>query len=184
MGKKSQNIPFRSSVSYFYDLEACYGFNPIAVNAGDICEGCRRAVQEYRSTGKTFHHVSVACHFLFSRKHFTTVRLTWAKREMKLVKKCLVSTSCITLKECLCFMFLLFFVQKNNDLIEANWAFLFTKSFSLRELSCEAARVVWHILLIRLQPYVYFFCLKVCWHESDSMWPCSKKEIFCIRRVS
>ena len=86
-GKKSQNIPFRSSASYFYDLEACFGFNPIDVNAGDICEGCRRAVQEYRSTGKTFHHVSVACHFLFSRKHFTTVRLTNAKRESKLDKK-------------------------------------------------------------------------------------------------
>ena len=75
-GKKSQNIPFRSSSSYFYDLEACFGFNPIHVNSGDICEGCRRAVQEYRSTGKTFHHVSVASHFLFSRKHFTTVWLT------------------------------------------------------------------------------------------------------------
>ena len=76
-GKKSQNIPLRSSTSYFYDLEACFGFNPITdVNAGDICEGCRRAVQEYRSTGKTFRHVSVACHFLFSRKHFMTVRLT------------------------------------------------------------------------------------------------------------
>ena len=46
------------------------------VNAADICEGCRRAVQEYRSTGKSFHHVSVACQFLFSRKHFTTVRLS------------------------------------------------------------------------------------------------------------
>ena len=75
-GKKSQNIPFRSSASYCYDLEACFGFNPINVNAGDICEGCGRAVQEYRSTGKTFHHVSVACHFSFSRKHFMTVRLT------------------------------------------------------------------------------------------------------------
>ena len=36
--KKSQNIPFRSSASYFYDLEACFGFNPIDVNAGDICD--------------------------------------------------------------------------------------------------------------------------------------------------
>ena len=86
-GKKSQNIPFRSSASYFCDLEACFGFNPIYVNAEDICEGCRRAVHEYRSTGKTFHHVSVSCHFLFSRKHFTTVRLTYAKLELKLVKK-------------------------------------------------------------------------------------------------
>ena len=75
-GKKSQNIPFRSSASYFNDLEACLGFNPIDVNAADICEGCRRAVQEYGSTGKIFHHVSVACQLLFSRKHFTTVRLT------------------------------------------------------------------------------------------------------------
>ena len=75
-GKKSQNILFRSSASYFNDLEACFGFNPIDVNAADISEGCRRAVQEYRSTGKIFHHVSVACQFLFSRKHFTTVRLT------------------------------------------------------------------------------------------------------------
>ena len=46
------------------------------VNAADICERCRRVVQEYRSTGKSFHHVSVACQFLFSRKHFTTVRLS------------------------------------------------------------------------------------------------------------
>lgn len=75
-GKKSQKIPFRSSASYFYDLEACFGYNPIDGNAGDICEGCRRAVQEYRNTGKTFHHVSVVRHFLFSRKHLTTVRLT------------------------------------------------------------------------------------------------------------
>ena len=52
-GKKSQNIP------KFNDLEACFGFNPIDVNAADICEVCRRAVQEYRSTGKIFHHVSV-----------------------------------------------------------------------------------------------------------------------------
>ena len=45
-GKKSQNIPFRSSASYFNDLEACFGFNPIDVNAADICEmvskGCPR----------------------------------------------------------------------------------------------------------------------------------------------
>ena len=81
-GKKSQNIPFKSSASYFNDLEACFGFKPIDVNAADICEGCRRAVQEYRSTGKTFHHVSVPCQLLFSRKHFTT-----AKHELKLVRK-------------------------------------------------------------------------------------------------
>lgn len=85
-GKKSQNIPFRSSASYLDDLEACFGFKPIDVHSGDICEGCRRAIQEYKSTGKTFHHVSVACHFLFSRKHFTTVRITYAKRELELVK--------------------------------------------------------------------------------------------------
>ena len=56
-GKKAENIPFRSSASYFYDLESYFGLNPVDVNAGDICEGCRRAVQQYRSTGKTSHHV-------------------------------------------------------------------------------------------------------------------------------
>ena len=111
-GKKSQNIPFRSSASYFNDLEACFGFNPIDVNAADICEGCRRAVQEYRNTGKIFHHVSVACQFLFSRKHFTTVH------ELKLVKR-----PSINKLHYIKSVYPLYFsssLSKENDLIEAN----------------------------------------------------------------
>ena len=58
--------------------------------------------------------------------------------------------------------------------------FYLQKSFSLRELNCEAARVVWHILLIRLITLRLLFLLK----SADSMWTCSKKQIFCVRRVS
>ena len=38
-GKKSQNILLRSSVSYFNDLEACFGLNPIYVSLQTSVKG-------------------------------------------------------------------------------------------------------------------------------------------------
>ena len=55
-GKKSQQIYFRDASAYTGDLESCFGI--LSTFAGDICEGCRRAIQEHRRSGKTFHHVS------------------------------------------------------------------------------------------------------------------------------
>ena len=55
-GKKSQRTPFRC-VKSNADLEACFGF--LEKTSGDICEACRKALQQYRNNGKTFHHVNV-----------------------------------------------------------------------------------------------------------------------------
>ena len=53
-GKKSQGSPFRH-VEKNEELEVCFGVRA----SGDICEACRRALQDHRNTGKTYHHVSV-----------------------------------------------------------------------------------------------------------------------------
>ena len=53
-GKKSQGSPFRQ-VEQSEELEVCFGVRA----SGDIFEACRRALQDYRNTGKTFHYVSV-----------------------------------------------------------------------------------------------------------------------------
>ena len=45
------------------NLEACFGF--LEKTLGDICEACRKALQQYRNNGKTFHHVSVFLAFNF-----------------------------------------------------------------------------------------------------------------------
>lgn len=58
-GKKSQSRPFQKVEAYVKELEFCFGVVLTdGTNAGVICEGCRRAVQEHRRTGKRFHHVS------------------------------------------------------------------------------------------------------------------------------
>lgn len=57
-GKKSQKTPFRGVHRQSNaDLQACFGF--LETTSGDICEACRKALQQYRSNGKTFHRVSV-----------------------------------------------------------------------------------------------------------------------------
>ena len=38
------------------ELEFCFGILPDGTT-GKVCVGCRRAVQEYRRTGKRLHHV-------------------------------------------------------------------------------------------------------------------------------
>ena len=56
--KKSQPSPFQKTKAYTNDFESCFGIR-IAIDDNKlICEGCRRAVQEHRRTGKSFHHVS------------------------------------------------------------------------------------------------------------------------------
>ena len=64
-GKKSQRTPSRSvdSVQSNADLEACFGF--VEKKSEDICEAWRKALQRYRNSGKTFHHVSVFPKFIF-----------------------------------------------------------------------------------------------------------------------
>ena len=57
-GKKSQRSPFRC-VKSNADLEACFGF--LEKTSGDICEACRKVLQQYRNNGKTFHHVIERC---------------------------------------------------------------------------------------------------------------------------
>ena len=46
-GKKSQGSPFRH-VEKNEELEVCFGVRA----SGDICEACRRALQDHRNTGK------------------------------------------------------------------------------------------------------------------------------------
>ena len=53
-GKKSQGSPFRH-VDKNEELEVCFGVRA----SGDICEASRRALQDHRNRGKTYHHVSV-----------------------------------------------------------------------------------------------------------------------------
>ena len=58
-GRKSQQTGFRSASAYVKDLENCFG----AKLSANICEGCRRALQEHRRTGQTFQHVSFETSF-------------------------------------------------------------------------------------------------------------------------
>lgn len=58
-GKKSQLIDFQNLYTYVDELRSCFDVNPEATRSNDICEGCRRAVQVHRVTGKTFFHVSI-----------------------------------------------------------------------------------------------------------------------------
>ena len=51
------------------NLEACFGF--LEKTSGDICEACRKALQQYRNNGKTFHHVSVFLAFNFVNITYT-----------------------------------------------------------------------------------------------------------------
>lgn len=67
-GKKSQRSPFRC-VKSNADLEACFGF--LEKTTADICEACRKALQQYRNNGKTFHHVSVFLTFNFFNLTYT-----------------------------------------------------------------------------------------------------------------
>ena len=57
--KKSQLIPFQRAKAYTNDLESCFGIRAaIDDDKLIICEACRRALQEHRRTGKSFHHVN------------------------------------------------------------------------------------------------------------------------------
>lgn len=67
-GKKSQRSPFRC-VKSNADLDACFG--SLEKTTGDICEACRKALQQYRNNGKTFHHVSVFLTFNFFNLTYT-----------------------------------------------------------------------------------------------------------------
>ena len=62
-GRKSQQTGFRSASAYVKDLENCFGAKLSASSSADICEGCRRALQEHRRTGQTFQHVSFETSF-------------------------------------------------------------------------------------------------------------------------
>ena len=64
-GKKSQGSPFRH-VEKNKELEVCFGVTA----SGDICEACRRALQDHRNTGKTYHHVSVFSHVTYTLIYF------------------------------------------------------------------------------------------------------------------
>jgi len=59
-GKKSQKASFRIVRTSDSDVENCFGVKISSCESTvDICEGCRRALQTYKRTGQTFHHVSV-----------------------------------------------------------------------------------------------------------------------------
>ena len=51
------------------NLEACFSF--LEKTSGDICKACRKALQQYRNNGKTFHHVSVFLAFNFVNITYT-----------------------------------------------------------------------------------------------------------------
>ena len=46
-----------------------FGF--VEKKSEDICEGCKKALQRYRNSGKTFHHVSVFPKFTFFNLTYT-----------------------------------------------------------------------------------------------------------------
>ena len=56
---ESQLRPFQKVKAYTNDLESCFGIRA-AIDDDKLitCEACRRALQESRRTGKSFHHVS------------------------------------------------------------------------------------------------------------------------------
>ena len=56
--KKSQLSPFQKAKAYTDDLDSCFGIRTAIDDDKLICEGYRRAVQEHRRIGKSFHHVS------------------------------------------------------------------------------------------------------------------------------
>ena len=64
--KKSQLRPFQKAAkAYTNDLESCFGIRAaIDDDKLIICEACRRALQEHRRTGKSFHHVSAVSGYL------------------------------------------------------------------------------------------------------------------------
>ena len=62
--KKSQLSPFQKAKAYTDDLESCFGIRTVIDDDKVICEGCRRAVQEHRRTGKSFRHVSAVLNIL------------------------------------------------------------------------------------------------------------------------
>jgi len=70
-GKKSQRTPFHTvdSVQSNANLEGCFGY--LEKTSGDICETCRKVLQQYRNNGKTFHHVSVFLMFNFFNLTYT-----------------------------------------------------------------------------------------------------------------
>ena len=58
-GRKSQPSEFQKVKAYKNDFESCFRIVKAIDENEDICEGCRRAVEQHRRTGKSFHHVSV-----------------------------------------------------------------------------------------------------------------------------
>ena len=69
--KKSQRTQFRSvdSIQSNADLKACFGF--VEKKSEDICEACRKALQHYTNSGKTFHRVNVFAKFTFFNLTYT-----------------------------------------------------------------------------------------------------------------
>lgn len=61
--KKSQLSPFQRAKAYTNDFESCFGIRTVIDDDKLICEGCRRAVQEHKRTGKSFHHVSAVASY-------------------------------------------------------------------------------------------------------------------------
>ena len=52
------------------NLKAGFGF--LEKTSRDICEACRKALQQYRNNGKTFHHLSVFLVFNFVNIMYTS----------------------------------------------------------------------------------------------------------------
>jgi len=69
--EKVSDSPFHSvdSVQSNANLEGCFGY--LEKTSGDICETCRKVLQQYRNNGKTFHHVSVFLMFNFFNLTYT-----------------------------------------------------------------------------------------------------------------
>ena len=89
-GKKSQRTPFRC-VKLNTDLEACFGF--LEKTSGDICEACRKALQQYRKNGKTFHHVSVFLTIFCNRTYTRNVKINIERCCMQLKLQSVIISS-------------------------------------------------------------------------------------------
>ena len=61
--KKSQPNNFQKVKAYINDFESCFKMVKAIDEDEVICEGCRRAVEEHRRTGKSFHHVSAISNY-------------------------------------------------------------------------------------------------------------------------
>ena len=94
-GRKSQPNKFQKVKTYTNDFESCFKIVKAIDEEEVICEGCRRAIEEHRRTGKSFHHVSAIS------SYYLTFEASLSCKRFKLFQKIKFNTRlCFCLKVC------------------------------------------------------------------------------------